>query len=83
MALRKAPNATVIGENSIGADGNVANINLPGGVITTITGIGIYTPETSETQRVGIEPDIYVKPTIQGIRDGKDELLDYAIELIK
>lgn len=83
MALRKSPNAIVIGENSVGADGNIAYINLPGGINTIITGIGIYTPETFETQRVGIKPDIYVKPTIQGIRDGKDELLDEAIEVAK
>lgn len=83
MALRKSPNAVVIGENSIGADGNVATLTLPGGITTTITGIGIYTSEGLETQRVGIKPDIYVKPTIQGIRDGKDELLEKAIEIAK
>lgn len=83
MALRKSPNAVVIGENSIGADGNMANITLPGGIRTTITGIGVYTPEGFETQRIGIKPDIYVKPTIQGIRDGKDELLEKAIEISK
>ncbi|MDZ5253645.1 S41 family peptidase [Clostridium sp. LIBA-8841] len=83
MALRKSPKAVVIGENSIGADGDVANITLPGGIITTITGIGVYTPEGLETQRIGIKPDIYVKPTIQGIRDGKDELLEKAIEISK
>ncbi|ELC8442619.1 hypothetical protein QYB59_001646 [Clostridium perfringens] len=83
MALRKSPNAVVIGENSIGADGNVATLTLPGGITTTITGIGIYTPECFETQRIGIKPDIYVKPTIQGIRDGKDELLEKAIEISK
>lgn len=83
MALRKSPKAVLIGENSIGADGNVATLTLPGGITTTITGIGIYTPEGLETQRVGIKPDIYVKPTIQGIRDGKDELLEKAIEIAK
>lgn len=83
MALRKYPNAVVIGENTIGADGDVAVINLPGGLTTSITGIGIYTPEGEETQRVGIKPDIYVEPTIKGIRAGKDELFDKAIEIIK
>lgn len=83
MALRKSPNAVVIGENSIGADGDVATLTLPGGIKTTITGIGVYTPEGLETQRIGIKPDIYVKPTIQGIRDGKDELLEKAIEISK
>jgi hypothetical protein len=33
-----------------------------------------------ETQRVGIIPDIYVWPTVQGIRDGRDEILEKALE---
>lgn len=83
MAFRNAPKATVIGNNSIGADGDVAIFNLPGGIQTSITGLGVYNPDKSETQRVGVKPDIYVKPTINGIREGKDELIEKAIELIK
>lgn len=83
MSLRKGINAKVIGSNSIGADGNVAEIDLPGGVSTLITGVGVFNPDESQTQRIGLNPDIYVEPTIQGIKDGRDELLDKAIELIK
>jgi hypothetical protein len=35
-----------------------------------------------ETQRVWIVPDIEVKPTIQGIREGRDELMEKAVEVI-
>lgn len=35
-----------------------------------------------ETQRIGIVPDVEVKPTIKGIRKNKDELLDKTIEMI-
>jgi C-terminal processing protease CtpA/Prc len=82
MAMRVAPNATVIGSTTAAADGNVSSIILPGNVKTRITGIGIYTPDGKETQRVGIIPDIEIHPTIQGIRDGKDELLDKALEVV-
>ncbi|WP_202806407.1 hypothetical protein [Fibrisoma limi] len=47
------------------------------------SGIGVYYPDGLETQRIGIVPDIDVKPTIQGIREGRDELLERAVELIK
>ena len=47
-----------------------------------ISGIGIYYPNGGETQRVGIIPDIEIKPTLKGIREGKDELLEKAIEII-
>ena len=82
MAIRVAPNATVLGSTTSGADGNVSTIFLPGGLRTMISGIGVYYPDGKETQRVGIVPDIEVKPTIEGIRMGKDELLEKAIELI-
>jgi C-terminal processing protease CtpA/Prc len=45
--------------------------------------LGIYYPDGEETQRIGIVPDIEVKPTIQGIREGRDELMEKAIEIIK
>jgi C-terminal processing protease CtpA/Prc len=44
--------------------------------------LGIYYPDGKETQRVGIVPDIEVKPTIQGVREGRDELMEKAVELI-
>lgn len=82
MAFRKAPRATVIGSTTAGADGNVSEIILPGGIRTMISGIGVYYPDGKETQRVGIVPDIEVKPTIKGISEGRDELLEKAIEII-
>ena len=53
-----------------------------GTIFTYISGIGVLTPNGSETQRVGIIPDVKIEPTIKGIREGKDEVLDKAIELI-
>jgi C-terminal processing protease CtpA/Prc len=82
MALRVAPNAKVLGSTTAGADGNVSTIILPGNIFTYISGIGVLTPDGSETQRIGIVPDIKMEPTIKGIRSGKDELLEKAIELI-
>jgi C-terminal processing protease CtpA/Prc len=82
MAFRKAPGAEVIGSHSSGTDGNVVVFSLPGGIETVMTGIGIYYPDKSETQRVGLEPDVYVEPTIQAIKEGRDELIEKAVERI-
>ncbi len=82
MAFRAAPNTTIIGSTTAGADGNVSTILLPGGLRTMISGIGVFYPDGAPTQRVGIVPDIEVKPTIQGIKEGRDELLEKAIEII-
>jgi len=82
MAFRAAPKAKVMGSTTAGADGDVSSIVLPGGIKTRISGLGVYYPDGRETQRIGIVPDIVVKPTIKGIKQGKDEVLDKAIEFI-
>ncbi|MDI3318339.1 S41 family peptidase [Pinibacter soli] len=82
MAFRVAPNAKVVGSTTAGADGNVKQFYLPGGILTMISGQGIYYPDGGETQRIGIVPDVEVKPTIEGIKNGADEVLNKAIEII-
>ena len=36
-----------------------------------------------ETQRIGLVPAVPVRPTLAGIRAGRDELRERAIELIE
>ena len=80
MALRVAPEAKVFGSTTAGADGNFSSIVLPGNIRTGISGLGVYTPEGKDTQRVGIIPDVRVQTTIEGIKSGKDEVLDAALD---
>ncbi len=82
MSFRQAEGAVVIGSTTAGADGNVSEIVLPGGVHTGISGIGVYWPDGRETQRVGIIPDIEVHQTIKGFIAGRDELMEKAIAVI-
>ncbi|WP_057937649.1 S41 family peptidase [Algoriphagus resistens] len=82
MALRAGDNTTIIGSTTAGADGEVSTILLPGGLQTRISGIGVYYPDGGETQRIGIVPDMVVKPTVEGIRENRDELMEKAIEVL-
>jgi len=82
MAFHAGVNTTIIGSQTAGADGDVSDIYLPGGLKTWISSIGVYYPDGRQTQRIGIIPDIVVKPTIRGIREGRDEVLEMAIEII-
>lgn len=82
MAFRVAPGAVVVGSMTAGADGNVSSIPLPGKLQTAISGIGVFYPDKKPTQRVGIIPDVVVKPTIAGIRAGRDEVLEEGIRQI-
>jgi len=83
MSFHGGTNVTVIGSTTAGADGNVSHFVLPGNIHTSFSGIGIYYPNGAETQRVGVKIDVPIVPTIAGIKAGKDELLEKAIELIE
>ncbi|MGH9493422.1 MAG: S41 family peptidase [Candidatus Sulfotelmatobacter sp.] len=82
MAFRAAPGAIVVGSTTSGADGNVSPISLPGGLSTMISGIGVFYPDKKPTQRIGILPDVVARPTIAGIRAGRDEVLEVALRQI-
>ena len=47
-----------------------------------ISGIGVFYPDKRPTQRVGIVPDLDVRPTLAGIRAGRDEVLEAAVRRI-
>ncbi len=82
MAFQTANNVTTIGSQTAGSDGNVSNIYFIGGYKLYMTGTGIFYPDNSETQRKGVKIDLEIKPTINGIQEGKDEVLEKAIEII-
>lgn len=82
MAFRASPSAIVVGSTTAGADGNISSFSLPGALHTQISGNGTFHPDKTPTQRVGIIPDLVVRPTVAGIRAGRDEVLDAAIQQI-
>jgi C-terminal processing protease CtpA/Prc len=82
MAFRAAHRAIVVGNTTAGADGNVSPFVLPGDLRTMISGIGVFYPNKAPTQRIGIVPNVVVKPTIAGIRAGRDEVLEEALRQI-
>jgi len=83
MALKTAPDVTLVGSQTAGADGNVSFITLPGSVQTYFSGLGVYFPDGTNTQRIGIVPDVEVHPTIAGVQAGVDEVLQRALALVR
>ncbi|MBT1062143.1 hypothetical protein KJY73_01105 [Bowmanella sp. Y26] len=83
MMLRRAPQAIVVGSQTAGADGNISMFTLPGGYGSNLSGIGILTPKGNQTNRIGIIPDIEVKPSLEAIRASRDNVLEAAIEIAK
>lgn len=82
MIFKKIPGVIFVGSQTAGADGNKTSIKLTNGNELVFSGLGIYYPDGNETQRIGIKPDIIVRPTVQSIRNKEDILLLKAFELI-
>lgn len=79
MAWQTHPKAKIIGSQTAGADGNVSSLTFPTALTLSYSGCGVLYPDREETQIVGIEEDITVTPTINGIREGRDEVLEAAL----
>ena len=74
---------TVVGSNTAGADGNITAARLPGGYSTYFSGLEVLYPDGSLTQQTGIRINIKVEPTLAGLKQGKDEVLQRAIQFIE
>lgn len=81
MLLQSGKNVTTIGSQTSGADGNVSKIEFLG-FESGMSGLGVFYPDKTETQRVGVKIDIQVLPTIKGIQEGRDEVLEKAKEYL-
>lgn len=82
MGLQQCANSFTIGSQTAGADGNISYIYLPGDLYTYWTSLGIYYPDSTTAQRVGVKIDSVVTPTIDGIRKGIDEVLLAALDCL-
>ncbi|MEA2568772.1 MAG: hypothetical protein QOI24_773 [Acidobacteriota bacterium] len=82
LFFEAANGTTFIGTNSAGTNGDVTSMVLPGGIRINFTGHDVRHADGAQLQRVGLVPAVRVEPTIKGIREGKDEVLDRAIRYI-
>ena len=71
-----------IGSASAGADSDLTSFVVPGGVTISFSGHDIRHANGGKLQRLGLQPSITVSPTIAGIRSGRDEVLEKAVEYL-
>ena len=81
MAMQTAERAVTVGRQTSGADGDVLGYTFFDNNMSLITGRGIYYPDGTETQRIGIHIDYLIPITIEDIRLGKDAVYEKAIEI--
>lgn len=75
--------ATTVGEPTAGCNGNANWIDLPCGYKVMWTGMKVLKHDGSQHHLIGFQPDYPVERTIQGVKNGKDEILEKALEIAR
>lgn len=83
LFFEAAAGTRFVGSPSAGANGDVTDLSLPGGLFVGFTGHDVRHADGRRLQRVGLVPDVPVRPTLAGLRLGKDEVLERALEILK
>ena len=79
LAFSAATDVTFIGTPTTGANGDITSLVLPGNLSVSFTGHDIRHGDGRQLQRVGVQPHLTVAPTIEGVRKGRDEVLEAAV----
>ncbi len=72
----------ILGQRTAGTNGNINPFRLPGGYMVFWTGLRVLKQDHSQHHLIGIEPTVPIKRTLKGVKQGKDEFLEKAIEII-
>lgn len=72
----------IVGGPTAGTNGNINPFELPGGYRIVWTGMKVLKHDGSQHHGIGILPTIPVSRTIKGVAEGRDELLERAIEAV-
>lgn len=83
QALRTIPGIKIVGSQTAGADGEVLSVLLPMKVTVQFTINAVFDTEMKSMQGIGILPDVEVRPTPEGIRTGRDEVLEKGVEVLQ
>jgi C-terminal processing protease CtpA/Prc len=75
--------AEIVGGPTAGTNGNINPLTLPGGHSISWTGMKVLKHDGSQHHGVGIQPTVPVARTIRGVADGRDELLETAVEIVR
>lgn len=74
--------AEIVGGPTAGTNGNINPFTLPGGYQIAWTGMKVLKQDGSRHHGVGIQPTVPVSRTIRGVAEGRDEVLEKAIEIV-
>jgi C-terminal processing protease CtpA/Prc len=82
LQFEAACDPVLIGGPTAGSDGDLTDLVLPGTLRVSFSGHEVRHPDGRQLQRVGIQPHIRVAPTLEGLRAGRDEVLERALTVL-
>ena len=83
LFLEAANGTKFIGSPTMGANGDVTTVLLPGGARMSFSGHSVRHADGRPLQRLGLQPHVAVRPTIAGVRAGRDEVLEAAMRYLE
>jgi hypothetical protein len=81
--FREGNLGVLVGETSGGTNGNVAYVEVPGEFTLRFTGLRAGRPDGWTVQGHGFKPDYELHPTLDGVRAGRDEILEAGVAVAK
>lgn len=82
LVLEAVNRTTFVGSPTVGANGNISVMSMPGGSTIIFTGMDVRHLDGRQLQQVGIVPHVPVPRTIGALSAGRDEVLERAVALL-
>jgi C-terminal processing protease CtpA/Prc len=75
--------AEIVGSPTAGTNGNIFLLPLPGGFRFSWTGMKVTKFDGSQHHLIGIQPTVPLERTLKAVREGRDEYIEKALQIIK
>jgi C-terminal processing protease CtpA/Prc len=83
LTLEAVSGTKFVGSHTVGANGNITHMVLPGSIYVMFTGMDVRHADGRQLQRIGIVPDYPVPRTQAAIAAGRDEVLEKALAVLQ
>lgn len=74
--------AELVGTPTMGTNGNMVHAKLPAGFSMSFTAMKVLKQDDTPHHSIGIRPTAYAAPTRKGLAEGRDEVVEKALEIL-
>jgi hypothetical protein len=79
LFFEAANGTSFVGSQTAGANGDITNFTVPGEIRLTFSGHDVRHADGRQLQQVGLPIAVEARPTLAGLRAGRDEVLEAGI----